>query len=63
MAQRCLVVMAADGAVNLVLSRGSADHPFTFWQQMWRYSFIDAYFYAGIITVEHAGRYYRLWCS
>jgi two-component system, LytTR family, sensor kinase len=56
-----LVVMAGDGAVNLVLSPGDPDHPFTFWQQMWRYSFIDAFFYAGIVTVEHAGRYYRLY--
>jgi len=56
-----LVVMAADGAVNMVVSPGNPRHPFTFWQQMWRYSFIDAFFYAGIITVEHAGRYYRLY--
>jgi two-component system, LytTR family, sensor kinase len=56
-----LAVMAFDGAVNMVLSPGNANHPFTFWQQMWRYSFIDAFFYAGIITVEHAGRYYRLY--
>jgi two-component sensor histidine kinase len=56
-----LVVMAGDGAVNMVLSPGPADRPFTFWQQMWRYSFINAFFYAGIVMVEHAGRYYRLY--
>lgn len=56
-----LAVLAADGAINMVLSPGAGAQPLTFWQQMWRYSFIDAFFYAGVVLVEHAGRYYRLY--
>ncbi|MBC7975819.1 MAG: histidine kinase, partial [Myxococcales bacterium] len=54
-------VMALDGAVNMVLSPGPRAQPLTFWQQLWRYSFINAFFYAGIVMVEHAGRYYGLY--
>jgi two-component system LytT family sensor kinase len=56
-----LVVMALDGLVNMKLSPGTGKVPLTFWQQMLRYSFIDAFFYGGIVMVEHAGRYYRLY--
>ena len=56
-----LVVLAFDGSLNMVVSPGMAGHELTFWQQMWRYSFIDAFFYASVVVVEHAGRYYRLY--
>jgi signal transduction histidine kinase len=56
-----LVVLAADGAINLVMSPGAGAVPLTYWQQIWRYSFIDAFFYGGVVLVEHAGRYYRLY--
>jgi LytS/YehU family sensor histidine kinase len=28
---------------------------------MWRYTFVNAFFYAGVVAVEHAGRYYRMY--
>jgi LytS/YehU family sensor histidine kinase len=48
-----------DGAVSW-----TADHRFfgsgrlTYWQHLWRYSFIDAFFYLGIVAAEHANRLY-----
>ena len=56
-----VIVLAIDGLLNMAVSPGAGGHVFTFWQQMWRYSFIDAFFYAGVVMVEHAGRYYRLY--
>jgi hypothetical protein len=52
-------VLAADGLVNMVLSPNIGTREATYWQQVWRYSFIDGFFYAGIVAVEHAARYYR----
>lgn len=54
-------VLMVDGAVNLVVSPRVGGRELTFWQQVWRYSFLDAFFYAGVVTVEHASRYYRLY--
>jgi hypothetical protein len=54
-------VLAFDGLVNMVLSPRIGTRELTYWQQVWRYSFIDGFFYAGIVAVEHAGRYYRLY--
>jgi two-component system, LytTR family, sensor kinase len=56
-----VLVLIVDGLLNMAVSPGAGGHVFTFWQQMWRYSFIDAFFYAGVVAVEHAGRYYRLY--
>ena len=56
-----VVVLALDGLVNLWLSPGRGARVLTFWQQMWRYSFVDAFFYGGVVAVEHAARYYRLY--
>ncbi len=33
----------------------------TYGQAIWKWSFIDAFFYASIVAVEHAIRYYRLY--
>jgi two-component system LytT family sensor kinase len=33
--------------------------PLTFWQAIWKWSFLDAFFYATIVALEHALRYYR----
>ncbi|HEY0193374.1 MAG TPA: histidine kinase [Kofleriaceae bacterium] len=49
--------MAIDGLASMWISPG----PLTLWQQMWRYSIFDAVFYGGIVAVEHAGRYHRLY--
>jgi two-component sensor histidine kinase len=56
-----VAVLALDGLINLRISPGAGKLPLTFWQQMWRYSFIDLFLYAGIVAVEHAGRYYALY--
>jgi two-component sensor histidine kinase len=56
-----VALLALDGLVNLWLSPGVGRIVLTFWQQMWRYTFIDAFFYAGVVVVEHASRYYRLY--
>jgi two-component sensor histidine kinase len=56
-----LAVLVADGLINMELSPGAGPEPLTFWQQMWRYSFIDAFFYAGVVLAERAGRYYQLY--
>jgi LytS/YehU family sensor histidine kinase len=45
----------------MVISPSVGGRQLTFFQQMWRYSFIDAFFYAGVVAVEHAGRYYRMY--
>jgi two-component sensor histidine kinase len=56
-----LAVLAIDGVIGLVLSPGVGPTPLTFWQQMWRYSFIDTFFYGGVVAVELAARYYRMY--
>jgi two-component system LytT family sensor kinase len=56
-----LVVLAVDGLLGMAISPTAGGHRLTFWQQMWRWSFIDAFFYAGVVAVEHAGRYYRMY--
>ena len=56
-----LVVLALDGWLNMYLSPIANGRQLTFWQQMWRYSFIDAFFYGGIVAVERAAHYYRLY--
>ncbi|HMG57999.1 MAG TPA: sensor histidine kinase [Kofleriaceae bacterium] len=56
-----LVVLAADGVIGMVVSPAVGSRTLTFWQQMWRWSFIDAFFYAGVVAVEHAARYYRMY--
>jgi two-component system LytT family sensor kinase len=56
-----VVVLALDGLINMWLSPVVGGRVLTFWQQMWRYTFLDAFFYAGVVVVEHAGRYYRLY--
>jgi LytS/YehU family sensor histidine kinase len=45
----------------MVLSPTAQGRELTFRQQMWRYTFIDAFFYSGVVLVEHAARYYRLY--
>jgi len=35
--------------------------PLTYGQAIWKWAFIDAFFYASIVAVEHALRYYRLY--
>jgi len=54
-------VLLVDGVVGMVASPSVAGRELTFWQQMWRYSFVNAFFYAGVVAVEHAARYYRLY--
>ncbi|HEU4729562.1 MAG TPA: histidine kinase [Kofleriaceae bacterium] len=56
-----VIVLAVDGVINLFLSPRIGTRELTYWQQMWRYTFIDAFFYAGVVAVEHAARYYRLY--
>jgi two-component system LytT family sensor kinase len=56
-----IVVLAVDGMLNMWLSPTAGGKQLTFWQQMWRYSFIDAFFYGGIVAVERAAHYYRLY--
>lgn len=56
-----VLTLAADGLANLWIGAGTGGRELTFLQHMWRYSFIDAFFYAGIVAVEHAGRYYRMY--
>jgi two-component system LytT family sensor kinase len=56
-----VAVLALDGLVNMAISPAIGARSLTFWQQMWRYSFVDAFFYGGVVAVEHAGRYYRLY--
>src|SRR5262249_29076101 len=55
-----LAIFALDGLVNLLIGLG-LERELTFWQHMWRYSFINAFFYGGVVAVEHAERYYRLY--
>jgi two-component system, LytTR family, sensor kinase len=55
-----VVVLAADGYANVLLpSLGGRE--LTFWQHMWRYTFINSTFYGGVVAVEHARRYYGLY--
>jgi signal transduction histidine kinase len=56
-----MIVFAADGLLSMVASPTVGGHRLTFWQQTWRYSFINAFFYGGVVAVEHAARYYRLY--
>jgi two-component system, LytTR family, sensor kinase len=57
-----LVVLAVDGALGMVIHAATgAGRRLTFWQETWRYSIIDAAFYAGVVAVEHAGRYHRMY--
>jgi two-component system, LytTR family, sensor kinase len=55
------IVLAADGVINMLVSPTAGGRTLTFWQQTWRYSFIDTFFYAGVVAVEHAARYYRMY--
>jgi two-component sensor histidine kinase len=54
-------VLVADGVMVSVLARWLPGPRLTFWQEVWKYSFIDAFFYAGVVAVEHAARYHRLY--
>jgi two-component sensor histidine kinase len=56
-----IVVLALDGALGMAIHDYTGTPQLTFWQEMWRYSFVDAFFYAGVVAVEHAGHYYRLY--
>jgi two-component sensor histidine kinase len=56
-----LVVLALDGALGMAIHDYTGTPQLTFWQEMWRYSFVDAFFYAGVVAVEHASRYYQLY--
>jgi len=56
-----VAMLAFDGLVNSLINLGEGGSRLTYWQHMWRYTFIDAFFYAGVVAVEHAGRYYRLY--
>lgn len=56
-----VAAMAIDALPMMFVSPGPPGAPLTLWQQMWRWSIFDAVFYAGIVAVEHAGRYYRLY--
>jgi two-component system, LytTR family, sensor kinase len=56
-----VIVLAVDGWLNMWLSPSQGGRQLTFWQQMWRYSFIDTFFYGGIVAVERAAHYYRLY--
>ena len=55
------LVLGADGVINMVVSPTAGGRTLTFWQQTWRYSLIDACFYGGVVAVEHAARYYRMY--
>jgi two-component system LytT family sensor kinase len=56
-----LAVLVIDGAACMVFSPMVGGQRLTLWQQMWRWSFLNAFFYAGVVCVEHAGRFYRLY--
>jgi two-component sensor histidine kinase len=56
-----LAILALDGLVNLLIGTGNSGRELTYVQHVWRYSFINAFFYAGVVAVEHAGHYYRLY--
>jgi two-component system LytT family sensor kinase len=56
-----LVVFAVDGLASMVISPSVGSRRLTFWQQMWRYSFVNSFFYAGVVVVEHAARFYRMY--
>jgi two-component system LytT family sensor kinase len=56
-----LGVLALDGLLGVAIHDYTRAPPTTFWREMWRYSFVDAFFYAGVVAVEHAGRYYQLY--
>lgn len=55
------VVLVMDGLLGMAISPTVGGRVLTFWQQMWRWSFIDAFFYGGVVAVEHAARYYRMY--
>ena len=59
------LVLAADGLLSMMLTptvgAGATLRRYTFWQQTWRYSFINTFFYGGVVAVEHAARYYRMY--
>lgn len=56
-------VVALDGVVNLATATWlmSSARLLTYWQHVLQYAFIDVFFYFGIMAVEHAARYYRLY--
>lgn len=56
-----IAVLALDGALGMAIHGYTGTPQLTFWQEMWRYSFVDAFFYAGVVAVEHAGHYYQLY--
>jgi two-component sensor histidine kinase len=56
-----VAVLALDGVVSMWASPEAGGRVLTYWQQLWRYTFINAFFYAGVVAVEHAARYYRLY--
>ncbi|HET9625972.1 MAG TPA: sensor histidine kinase [Kofleriaceae bacterium] len=54
-------VLALDGALGVAMAPYTRLPAMTFWQEMWRYAFVDFFFYVGVLAVEHAGRYYQLY--
>lgn len=56
-----VVMLAVDAQVNVLIGPVPGQRELTFTQHMWRYTFINGCFYGGVIAVEHAGRYYRLY--
>src|SRR5262245_9548369 len=55
------VILAADGVLSWALAAYQAGPELTLWQAVWKYSFVDAFYYAGVVAVEHAIRYHRLY--
>ena len=56
-----LGVLVIDGLAGMIVSPSVNGQTLSLWQQMWRWSYINAFFYAGVVVVEHAGRFYRLY--
>jgi signal transduction histidine kinase len=55
------VALSMDGAASWAVDHFAFHGRLTWWQHLWRYSFIDAFFYLGIVAAEHVSRYYRLY--
>ena len=56
-----VIVLVVDGLAGMVISPAIGGRTLSLWQQMWRWSYINAFFYAGVVVVEHAGRFYRMY--
>ncbi|HEY4241946.1 MAG TPA: histidine kinase [Kofleriaceae bacterium] len=54
------IVLAVDGAAVTLLDAWRGIDGGTFGQHVWRWSFVNAAFYAGVVAVEHAARYHAI---